>query len=297
VRSRFAGSGDLPRGRYSTLRRQASGDDQGTLLNELTAYYGTKAGVLLIYDLFHESSLDRLERFSISVERSTDPVVLFVGTPKAPSPFVAWLVEHGPWDRRAGDQRTAQVVYPLIVPYNVTHRVIGGTLDLKQQEAQRWLLDAIAANELGLKPQYGEIGKPTFLHLLPHLTSPNTGGDKLTDAIGRHLRRYGVNALIFPSARSNCRVAYDQGRCTDFHGWNMVDYRAAPSLGGRTFVDVDPAAPMPWRPRDEDPASLDALTAKGWRIDGIEESTTRTMNELLEKLPAGNAGMPTAPPA
>ena len=55
----------------------------------------------------------------------------------------------------------------------------------------------------------------------------DNGGDGLTNAIGSYLRTIGVEALIFPSARSDTYVEFRNGELVDFGGWNLVDYRNA----------------------------------------------------------------------
>jgi hypothetical protein len=68
-----------------------------------------------------------------------------------------------------------------------------------------------------------------FDRLLPSLVAQDLGG-----GIGVHthagiwLRRLGVDALIFPSARCNVSVEVLDGEVTDHYGWNLVDYRQAP---------------------------------------------------------------------
>ena len=67
----------------------------------------------------------------------------------------------------------------------------------------------------------------SFIHMLPWLMIRDNGGDSLTNAIGSYLREIGVNALIFPSARSDVYVEFQDGELVDYSGWNLVDYRDA----------------------------------------------------------------------
>jgi hypothetical protein len=288
-RYRFAGSDDLPRGSYWTLCRQDAKDDGGTLLNELVAYYKPRqSGVVLIFDLYHPNSIARLARFDIEADQSTALTLLFVGTPLAPSPFIAWLARHGLWDLAWGTQAERQVIYPVSVPYSTLDMTIPNTLDLRTPQAEHWLVEAVNRDEFGfrLTAERGRFGD--FVELLPHLLGPETGGNRLTSAVGRHLRRNGTKALVFPSARSNCCVAYEAGRCFEFYGWNLVDYRSAPDIRDTIFVDVtDTDLPLPMRDPSK-AADLPSPPSLGnWRINGVEEVTLRVVDEAIKEILSG----------
>ena len=61
----------------------------------------------------------------------------------------------------------------------------------------------------------------------------------MTSAIGAWLRKAGVEALIFPSARNDTYLIMDSGRATAYGGWNLVDFRGAKPVREQAFLEVD----------------------------------------------------------
>jgi hypothetical protein len=64
----------------------------------------------------------------------------------------------------------------------------------------------------------------TFFDLFPFLVGQKRGGNMLTQAVGRELRLWGVNGLVYPSARCDTAVLMERGDIVDWYGWNLVDY-------------------------------------------------------------------------
>jgi hypothetical protein len=67
----------------------------------------------------------------------------------------------------------------------------------------------------------------SFQELLYLLMSPELGGNEFTEALGLYLRCQGVNALVYPSARTKVGIHCRSGQLISSIGWNLVDYRNA----------------------------------------------------------------------
>jgi hypothetical protein len=53
-------------------------------------------------------------------------------------------------------------------------------------------------------------------------------GNAVTDVFALFLRRLGCEVIVFPSARCDNGVVFNDGAIVDFWGWNAVDFRGAP---------------------------------------------------------------------
>eukprot|EP00456_Euglypha_rotunda_P082478 TRINITY_DN8120_c0_g1_i22.p1 TRINITY_DN8120_c0_g1~~TRINITY_DN8120_c0_g1_i22.p1 ORF type:complete len:352 (+),score=60.97 TRINITY_DN8120_c0_g1_i22:138-1193(+) len=82
-----------------------------------------------------------------------------------------------------------------------------------------------------------------FEDILPELINQALGGSSLDDnqvrlqAVGAFLRGIEVSGLVFPSARSDCMVAYRGDEPTDWRGWNFVMYDQAQPVD-TAFIDM-----------------------------------------------------------
>src|SRR5690349_19109793 len=90
----------------------------------------------------------------------------------------------------------------------------------------------------------------TFLDLLPALLSPLTGGgvfENLSQLVGHWMRTHDVEALVYPSARTNAGVVVRQGEIVNHAGWNIVDYRHAPEpiINVMLNMSIGPPPPLP----------------------------------------------------
>ena len=212
---RFAGDRKgallLDRGRYYTVCRDEMGADSGTLANEFNAYCDTyKAGFVLTFDMAETDSPEKA-------------VAIFLADLEgAPSPTLAKAREQGLLPADANSVR-------VDIPYQVTENLIEKVLDLRYPDARQWLFNEFGSGKPGVVERHAAPPPPdaTFINMLPWLMIRDNGGDGLTNAIGSYLRNIGVEALIFPSARSDAYVEFRDGELTDFGGWNLVDYRNA----------------------------------------------------------------------
>jgi len=113
--------------------------------------------------------------------------------------------------------------------------------------------------------------------MLPTLMDLELGGCPTTDAIGSWMRTNGlVNALIFPSSRSDAMTFIQDGKLANFSGWNLVDYRKAKPITSREGVTDQ----NPWYDFSEigeiynqpgislQQAALDSRYAGSWEVQG-----------------------------
>jgi hypothetical protein len=212
---RFAGDRKgailLDRSRYYTVCRNEMGADSGTLANEFNAYCDTnKVGFAWTVDM-------------AEADPPQKAVAIFLNDLEgAPSPTLAQAREQGLLPPDANAVR-------VDIPYDVTEHTIEKVLDLRYPDARQWLFDEFGSGKPGVVEREAPPPPPeaTFINMLPWLMIRDNGGDGLTNAIGSYLRTIGVEALIFPSARSDTYVEFRNGELVDFGGWNLVDYRNA----------------------------------------------------------------------
>jgi hypothetical protein len=126
------------------------------------------------------------------------------------------------------------------LPYTVALRKVGNVLDLREIEAQDWLLQSFAIAGHDFLAKDGRNTVDAFHQLLPALLSQSLGGNIITDAIGSYLRWLGVGGLVFPSARRDSFVSYKDRKVVDFIGWNFVDYTGAALSEPHVFNDLSP---------------------------------------------------------
>lgn len=212
---RFAGDRkghlSLDRGRYYTVCKDESGFDSGTLANEFNAYCNPKeVGFAWTYD-------QAMENPPVQV------VSIFLkDLPGAPSTALTEA-------RRQGLLPPDTTAVRVDIPYAVSEMALEKVVDLRYPDARQWLFEEFGAGKPGMLERNAP--KPaadaSFFNMLPWLMIRDNGGDGLTNTIGAYLRKIGVDALIFPSARSDTFVEFRDGELVDFGGWNLVDYRNA----------------------------------------------------------------------
>ena len=237
---RFAGDESLPRGRYYTVCHDSRGDDQDTLQGELWAYYRPeRAGDIAMLDSANEKLLrEAEERGWWTLPRLSVPYIGIVFAPakNAPNPFGSLVgVEH-------------PNALSVLLPVSVSEVCVERVLDLRQPEAARWF--AYHFSRLVWEPD-ADAGIRDWVRccpmrppldsiqpLLPTLLTQERGGGVFCQMVGHWLRKHGVNGLVFPSVRNNPSVEVEDGRVTDWHGWNFVDYRNAPEPKISLYVDT-----------------------------------------------------------
>lgn len=223
---RFAGDFRLGRGCYYTIAKDKTGDDSGTLVGELNAYYdGAKAGAVLIGELPVEGGVVGLPNENIWAGR---PICL-IFFPKR-SRF------------SLQDQNPRLVALTTQVSYHEIDEVI----DLRIPEVADWFTRFFSTLEMEGSPCFPFLSPLSrFDQLIPTLLSQVRGGHVFTQIVGTWLRKHGVSALIYPSARASSFVRCEQGRVADSEGWCLVDYRGTPPPISTTCV----YAGMEWASR------------------------------------------------
>lgn len=259
----------LPRRRYYAVSSDSEGNDQGTLVNELRAYRDpVRTGMVEIMDF-------GMGKVVLALDPRGDRTVAFERVPQLgviihrPEPFEE-LLTHIPHDRP--ESKDSKRVALVKFPYRVDQVELSRTIDLREPETRawfgaqfskpnddwvwpEWVLKQPGTSELPEKPQTivsmyersdGQAPAPhTFVEMLPTLLNPVRGGGDLQwggltlMAIGEWLRNRDVDALIYPSSRSDAFVSYENGKLCDFGGWCLVDYRRDESDTAAHYVVVD----------------------------------------------------------
>ncbi len=271
---RFGGGTTLSRGCYFSIASSEAGDDGGTLACELGAYADEDI-FLCCVDSADPMTFHGIGRFedlryprvplaprTLAVFHHLESGEPFTWTQHADGQIGCTIV---PYDvrpvtiERIVDLREAAVqqwLYSLVVkegmpgvgyyyPPNhiVTHLVVRGERPTQSDKDLGLIVKHFGSGRLRwLPPRPGwdwipRDGPADFLGLLPFLVFPCRGGTPITEAIGRHLRRIGVGALIFPSARRDCACGENS---QPYRGWNLVDYRDSPRDLKDTWHIVSP---------------------------------------------------------
>jgi hypothetical protein len=257
---RFSGGPSLGRGRYWSVCHDETGQDGGTLISELMAYWQSSTGYL-----------PNLRDAGLQLER---------GTTSAEPIRVLEVIADRFEDRGVLRRRTTRVdrVYRLL-RLAIAEVEVERVVDLRLPETQRWFF----ANFVGLEDRSAErghldktgsgslaIGKTRpihdFLELLPTLVADHVGGGAFHQAVGAWLRHQGANALVYPSARRDAMTTLDGSRLI-FDGWNFVDYRdAGPPHDWEPLFGRLPQ----WLRPDSIGIEIVREEAPGWAIRGAE---------------------------
>lgn len=266
---RFAGDPSLGRGRYFAVCRDARGNDGGTLVRELTTYYNPlKSGLITIID---PTLPEHTRLVPKQAARLGQLLLLFPPVGGRPHPFSV---------RYTG---TAGPMY-VALPMRIVHQKIDGVIDLRQPGVADWFAAALSRVTVVESIKAFPFKPPldSFSDLLPALLCQSIGGGRgAVQVAGLWLRKLGVSGLIFPSARSDCRVDVRGGEVVKATGFNFVDYRNAsePALNAAIDFSVGwPQAVQTW-PDDyiENDKPIVYHTVKirhqpggSWRVDGLQ---------------------------
>ncbi len=122
-----------------------------------------------------------------------------------------------------------------------------------------------------------------FEEMLPEFIDPALGGttestEGITQVIGAYLRNLGAAGLVYPSARNDWGVEFQNGVMTGHMGWNFVDYRSSkPSvLMAHTHV------PGPWRQTVLEGVSLEAPSTGKFKGSLVSRGVESANYELYE---------------
>jgi hypothetical protein len=120
--------------------------------------------------------------------------------------------------------------------------------------------------------------------LLVYLLNPSLGGTQITDLIATCALDAGADAIIYPSARVDCGVAYASDEPDEWWGWNLVDLSGASSQYSDCLMWIAcPERLYGWPDfsllldeRDEGQSSTATAVASdlnGWVVDGLTQNT------------------------
>ena len=204
-------------GCYYSVCTDESGSDYGTLVNELNAYRSTDADY---YTIFVDCLSPEIANH-FNIPRSAHILALV----SQPGKLLNALSTEAPEDlkQRLQGAAKANTQFGITLGCVVSKARIEGVIDLRQIDAQYWFFDRYVPK--------GPIPTPAkeFTDILPELLQPTLGGSMGSNmrlqAIGADLRTLGLNALIYPSARTDVAVSYRNGVLQRWRGWNMVIYR------------------------------------------------------------------------
>jgi hypothetical protein len=156
-------------------------------------------------------------------------------------------------------------------PYKVFQKTIENVIDLRYPFVQEWFFDTfrIPSEETDacLLDDYpdptiaysrfhlGNIRAPvpeTFWKMLPTLMNPDLGGGNPGTTgstvlwIGHWMRQNQVGAFIYPSARCDVTVLFQNGELEQFYGWNLVDFEDTAPYEGRVRFITFEHSPWAW---------------------------------------------------
>lgn len=225
---RFAGDYTLPFGRYYTLARDETGDDGGTLVAELYAYYEPEAaGPILVRDASFLDAVTAGGFLYAEGEPASRALKVRLYKPGAVLPVLPDYLE------------TFNEPLSFMIPLSVHHRRVAA-LDLRDPK----IADQFASFMSRCGKGDGEFPyfkrRPAvdrFSDILATMLAQERGGGVFCKIAGRILREVGCPSLIYPSARADPGVTVRDGSVASWQGWNLVNYNnATPS---RYIYDVD----------------------------------------------------------
>jgi len=208
---RFEGDESLPRERYFSICQGPDGRDGGTLVRELLAYAGSDC-LVAVSDLLDPRRHD-----------------IFRGLPDRPALAIAFFSIPPTGTLRAFFLEKAREGIPtVVVPYRLFPLTLESVVDLRARSVQHWFFRTFRkGDELFTKLAPSSVNR--FEQMLPSLMDGRLGGNEFCNGVGHWLRHRGVRGFVFPSARSNVGVTYNNGDTVQFYGWNLVMYAGAPA--------------------------------------------------------------------
>lgn len=281
---RFAGDASLPRGRYFSISDDIEGHDHGTLAHELISYTDhVKCGSFELLDPTQPNASTGFGPLASSKAGRMAVTLRFHADDGMASPVIEHLRQRRliaktstltvdvPYEVREEairqaidlrDLRTQKWLYERLtigipgVAYEYEEGRISNSLSWssgpRDFDPRLWT-DSSSGTCVEYAPcvswdrrHYG--GPENFVGLLPFLIFPTQGGSPITDAIGRWLRKNGVEGLIYPSARNDVECIVENGALICATGWNFVDYRDSPLPRIESCLVIEPDS---WRFRGD----------------------------------------------
>jgi len=288
---RYAGGdGLLPRYCYSSVSKDAAGDDGGTLSRELLAYIDRQIpGAVFVGDSTDER-LNALLGNPVKVLPGYCATYVLLCEPLDSDEKTIFRKVYGELLAEVGGGPD-QPIHAFAFETRVDECTVENVIDLRWPEVQQWFFHQFKDGDgLFLRKTGGTVRN--FYDLLPTLMHPSLGGTNVTHAIGSWMRSAGVKGLVFPSARSNTSVSISAGvELLDWTGWNFLDYRTASNLPATEITTskggwlgfVQPGAQLTVETDDEHRGS--------WKVIGIQDQYD-TFKDAIEELQLGRSSVP-----
>lgn len=318
---RWAGGSALPRGRYYAVCENENGDSSQTLAMELLAYAAIDPNFHLdVVDMSDPSVADRAQIFDRSTrqrckkaknhvlvacqrhagfhpEAGADPLEPKSGLQFLVLPFEISKIECG---RILDLRQKAAMEWLLSLLWKQSPGVVfvheSGVMPGDPAEERAPLVIGLTKefeDLLRRRPHLRNVGLAgvpkhdnpliTFLY---YVLNPAHGGSPMVDIMAAILRRFGIECLIFPSARHDCGVDYENGQVMASIGWNMVDYRDFTSTYTSSHCFVLEEVDRWKKPRGllRMGQSNSKYGVESWVVLGLCDETRQTHSELTWQL-------------
>jgi hypothetical protein len=272
---RYSGDVEFSRGRYYTVCRNSNGDDRGTLAAELMAYSAHKQMIIWITDPSVPGHGEQEIRSRIRAQYGDQPCLCISAAEL--SSIENQIANLGP---------TVYVILPLFLsPISATEVV-----DLRLPETQDWFCRTFGQLECNFRyVGWSKLKPKSFREMIPTLIHPARGGLAFHQAVGGWLRAQGISALVYPSARRNVHVSFENQNVASFDGWNLVAYGSedgGPPLPPTDFAHFGFLGK--WLSDDEISINVEwhqSENARRWAVSGVtHRESARREHEVLETL-------------
>jgi hypothetical protein len=266
---RYAGDNNLPSGCYYSVCQQADGHDGQTLCRELYEYTDLEIpGFIWVSDSWDEELMAALKKVNRGEAAFFAPgIYVFMLPPVEEEKKPLYRRFYAPVLEQTQNWDGLSTVH---IPTRLKLEKFEKIVDLRQKITQEWFCRFFERGDGGVFHKPVKETPKDFTHMLPALVYPEYGGSGVTKSVGSWMRLAGIDALVYPSARSNAGVDYDpSGHLSSFHGWNLVDYRKSHYIPDRQMhLDDDP-----WYDFVAGRQSAPKLVKgdRSWRIQGSED--------------------------
>ena len=266
---RYAGDNNLPAGCYHSVCQDVNGDDGQTLCRELYEYTDLNIpGFIWVSDSWDQELMDVLKRVNQGEAAHYAPgIYVFMLPPIEEEKKPLYHQFYAPILEQTKNWDGLSIVH---IATQLKVEEFEKIIDLRQQETQEWFSQFFKQGDGGVFYKQTEVLPNDFMGILPALVYPEFGGSGVTKSLGSWMRLMGIDALVYPSARSDAGVEYDSnGKLSKYHGWNLVDYRKSHFVPDREMnFDINP-----WYDfiagRQEAPSLI--KNNKSWKINGSEK--------------------------
>lgn len=275
---RYAGGdGLLPRNCYASVCNESTGDDRGTLSRECMAYSDPRVpGTVYVGD----STNAKLNSIFFDAPQFRPGfcgiyVLLF-----APDDSAQRQIWHAIYKDLLGNSE--QETHMFVLETRVDSLTINKVIDLRLPDTQKWFFEYFKSGDGNfLAKEAGSVCD--FFDLIPTLMHPRLGGSDVTHAVGSWMRNAGVDALVFPSARSDASVTLSEGKAVNWSGWNLLDYRTAKFLPVLEKTNSAGGWPDFLQPGAKLEVASRGQLAGSWRVTGVQ-SRYDSLQDQVEKL-------------